>query len=344
LLLCKSKALALVRRFFASRGFVEWQTPRLVASPGIEVHLKGFETHYLDRKGGRKRCYLPTSPEFSLKKALCAGMDRIYEICRCFRNGGESGPLHQCEFTMIEWYRTYVDYEAIMRDVEELAYFLEKSLRCSAADRFRGRRIDWTPPWPRTSLKELFLRHCSIDLGRALKDLPYFRRQSSRFLSQDATEQAGFDDLFFQLFLSKIEPNLGLDKPEILYDYPAHMSALAATKPGEPAFAERCEVYVSGVELANGFTELNDPFEQRARFEAALREKRALGYPEVPVDQQFLQELEYGMPPAAGIALGLERLLMAIAGVEDIAMLFFLPHQWEQEDEQLLWPMQQEAE
>ena len=130
---------------------------------------------------------------------------------------------------------------------------------------------------------------------------------------------------------------MGLEKPEILYDYPVGISALAASKPGKPKFAERFEVYVAGVELANGFTELNDPVEHKARFQAALREKKRQGYPEVPIDGQFLKELEYGMPPAAGIALGVERILMTIAGGEHIDEFFFLPHKWDPDDHQRLW-------
>ena len=138
-----------------------------------------------------------------------------------------------------------------------------------------------------------------------------------------------------------LEPHLGQDKPEIVYDYPISMAALAAARPDQPSFAERFEVYVAGVELANAFTELNDPQEQRLRFQQTLREKRRLGYPEVPIDRQFLRELSHGMPPAAGIALGLERLLMALTGTEQIEALLFLPHQGDSAENQRLWPLQE---
>ena len=339
LLLLKARALELVRVFFASRGFVEWQTPRLVSSPGLEVHLQGFVTHYLNDRGHSQRCYLPTSPEFSLKKALCAGLERIYEICRCFRNGGEAGPLHQCEFTMLEWYRAFADYQAIMADVEELGIYLKDELDHTDSRRFRGKKIDWRPPWIRTSVQEVFSRYCSINLEKGVEDLEYFQTEAQRLLGERAPEAQDFDSLFFQLFLSFIEPHLGLEKPEILYDYPIGMAALAACKPGQPTFSERFEVYVGGVELANAFTELNDPVEQEKRFQDALRKKRRQGYPEVPIDRQFLRELGYGMPPAAGIALGVERLLMALTGSEHIDDLFFLPHRWDAGDDQRLWPL-----
>ena len=171
LLLLKSKGLRLIRSFFSSHDFVEWPTPQLVVSPGLEVHLQGFVTHYLDDRGLSRRCYLPTSPEFSLKKALCAGMERIYEICHCFRNGGETGPLHQCEFTMLEWYRAYADYRAIMSDVEELGIYLHEGLGFENSSAFRSRQIDWRPPWPRTSLQEVFDYHCGINLERGAEDL-----------------------------------------------------------------------------------------------------------------------------------------------------------------------------
>ena len=339
LLLLKSKGLRLIRSFFSSRDFVEWQTPQLVVSPGLEVHLQGFATHYLDDKGCSHHCYLPTSPEFSLKKALCAGMERIYEICHCFRNGGETGPLHQCEFTMLEWYRAYADYRAIMVDVEELGIYLQEGLQSKYFSTFRSRQIDWRPPWPRTCLQEVFEHHCGINLERGIEDLEYFQAEADRLLGDPAVEARDFDSLFYQLFLNFVEPQLGLAKPEILYDYPIGMSALAATKPGRPRFAERFEVYVAGVEIANAFTELNDPVEQEERFKAALREKKRRGYAEVPIDRQFLEELSHGMPPAAGIALGVERLLMAQTGTSQIADLFFLPHRWDVEVDQRLWPL-----
>jgi lysyl-tRNA synthetase class 2 len=338
-LVLKSRALTLIRTFFNSRGFEEWQTPRLVASPGLEVHLQGFVTHYLDRRGEKTRYYLPTSPEFSLKKALCAGMERIYEICRCFRNGGEIGPLHQCEFTMLEWYRAFADYRSIMDDVEELGIYLKEELYPADTPRFRGQDIDWRPPWFRTSLQEAFAQHCGIDLLRGVEDLGYFQAEANRLLGEKAEESEGFDELFVQLLVTFVEPQLGLERPEILYDYPINMSALAASKPGKPEFVERFELYVAGVELANGFTELNDPAEHETRFQEALREKKQRGYPEVPTDGQFLKELEYGMPPAAGVALGVERILMALTGGEHIDEFFFLPHKWDTEDHQRLWPL-----
>jgi lysyl-tRNA synthetase class 2 len=338
-LLLKTKALGCIRRFFDSRGFIEWQTPRLVVSPGIEVHLQGFVTHYRDSRGEARRCYLPTSPEYSLKKALCAGMERIYELCRCFRNGGESGPLHHCEFTMLEWYRAFADYRAIMVDVEELGWFLAQELKPEVAPSFRGVALDWRPPWPRRSLREIFFHYCGIDLERGLQDPEYFRRQAKRLLGEPREGDEDFDTLFFRLSLQLIEPRLGIGKPEILYDYPITMAALAAGKPGDPQVAERFEVYAAGVELANAFTELNDPVEQEARFHQDLAEKRRRDFPEVPIDAEFLRELGYGMPPAAGIALGVERILMALTDTSHINNLFFLPHRWDEEDEQSLWPL-----
>jgi lysyl-tRNA synthetase class 2 len=343
LLLLKTKTLGWVRRFLDSRGFVEWETPQLVPSPGIEVHLQGFVTDYLDARGGLHRRYLPTSPEFSLKKALCAGLERIYEFSRCFRNRGEAGPLHQCEFTMLEWYRAFADYRAIMADVEELGAYLAEEFGPEVAPSFRGRALDWRPPWPRRSLKEVFSRHCGIDLERGLEDPAYFRSESRRLLGETGEGEEDFDALFFRLFLDFIEPYLGLGKPEIIYDYPIDMAALAASKPEAPHFAERFEVYAAGVELANAFTELNDPVEQEARFRQALAEKRRRGYPVVPIDAEFLRELGYGMPPSAGIALGVERLLMALTGTHQISDLFFLPHRWDEEDDQRLWSLGKEG-
>jgi elongation factor P--beta-lysine ligase len=266
-------------------------------------------------------------------------MERIYEICHCFRNGGEAGPLHHCEFTMLEWYRAYADYRLIMNDVEELGIYLHEGLASENSSAFRSRQIDWRPPWPRTSLQEVFDYHCEINLERGIEDLEYFRTEALRLLGEGAVESQDFDSLFYQLFLNFIEPHLGLEKPEILYDYPISMAGLAARKIGRPKFAERFEVYVAGVEIANAFTELNDPLEQEERFREALEQKRQRGYPEVPIDRQLLEELRYGMPPSAGIALGVERLFMAQTGTEHIDDFFFLPHRWGTGDEQRLWPV-----
>jgi lysyl-tRNA synthetase class 2 len=230
-----------------------------------------------------------------------------------------------------------------MADVEELGAYLAEELGSEVAPVFRGGVLDWRPPWPRRSLKEVFSRYCRIDLERGLEDPAYFRSESHRLLGETGEGEKDFDALFFRLLLDFIEPHLGLGKPEIIYDYPITMAALAAGKPEEPHFAERFEVYAAGVELANAFTELNDPVEQEARFRQALAEKRRRGYPDVPVDTEFLRELGYGMPPAAGIALGVERLLMALTGTHRISDLFFLPHRWDEDDDQRLWSLDEDS-
>jgi lysyl-tRNA synthetase class 2 len=231
-----------------------------------------------------------------------------------------------------------------MVDVEELGWFLAEELGPEVSPSFRGIALDWRPPWPRRSLKEVFLHCCGIDLERGLQDPEHFRREAKNLLGEPGEGEEDFDTLFFRLLLELIEPQLGLGKPEILYDYPITMAALAAGKPGDPRVAERFEVYVAGVELANAFTELNDPVEQEARFHQALDEKRRRGYPGVPIDAEFLRELGYGMPPAAGIALGVERLLMALTDTSHINDLFFLPHRWDEKDDQRLWPLRDRSE
>jgi lysyl-tRNA synthetase class 2 len=240
--------------------------------------------------------YLHPSPELCMKRLLAAGLPRIFQISKCFRKG-ERGDLHLPEFTLLEWYRTGIDYQALMEECEALISFLAERLGRGETILYRGRDIDLRPPWERLSVSAAFDRYASLTLGQALSK-----------------------GCFDQVLVEEIEPHLGMTRPTFLYDYPAPLAALARLKPGNKALAERFEIYLAGLELANGFSELNDPREQRARFEA-VRQSRLLGgtaEKEVyPLPERFLQSLE-DMPEAAGIALGVDRLAMVFCGASRI--------------------------
>lgn len=307
-----------VRSFFQERGFLEIQTPSLVLSPGMEPSLGFFTTTYVDHRQRPHVYYLPTSPEFSLKKALCAGYERIYDIRPVFRNHGELGPLHHPEFTMLEWYRAYADYTAIMHDTEELVSFLACELVGKEPAPFRGIRISWEPPYPHKSVQEAWSQFVGIDLLACLQDPTYMHAQCQEALERALPADEDQTTLFHRIMLEIVEPQLGLDKPTILYDYPADLAALSVIKQGEPLLCERFELYIAGVEMANAFTELNDPREMALRIRRDRGLQMSAGMPQSPVDGQLLRALRQGMPPAGGIALGMDRLLMALLGISTI--------------------------
>jgi lysyl-tRNA synthetase class 2 len=325
----RSKMLSLMRTFFLDRGFMELTTPTLVPSPGMEAHLAGFETSYIDLNGTIRPFWLPTSPEFALKKALCAGFEKVFDIRPAFRNRGEVGPLHQPEFTMVEWYRAYEDYRRIMSDTEELVASLAWNLREYLSNTFRGIPISWEPPYPLLSVAEAFDEYAGIDLFACLHDEELFRRSCCKAVGRGLSEDEDWVSLFCRVMIELIEPHLGIEKPLLLYDYPAQLAALAIVKADQPLFAERFELYVAGVEIANAFTELNDPREMARRIRGARREQKKAGMTPSPVDGELLRALRQGMPPAGGIALGFDRLLMALLGVHNISSIVAFPHETE---------------
>ena len=335
-----------VRRFFRDRGFLEAETPIVVAHPGMEPHLDPFETAVTEAGGAVHPAFLITSPEYSLKKLLAGGVERVFDITKTFRNSepwgsqaGGDGGRHNPEFTMIEWYRAGADYTALMKDTEEM-------VAAAAADLFggrlqvtwQGRQIDFKPPWPRLSVAEAFERYAGIDLLRGLDDPEWFAA-TARSKGIDVNPSDSFDDIFFKIFIRDIELNIGLSevpavggetaslpshRPVILYDYPASMAALARLKPTDHRLAERFEVYCCGLELANAFSELNDATEQRRRLVQEQAQRQALGKPAFALDEQFLEAVGM-MPDAAGIAFGLDRLVMLLTDSRDIRDVLFFP-------------------
>ena len=265
-----------IRRFFLERNYLEVETPLLIPAPPPEVHIDAIRAD--DR-------YLHPSPELCMKRLLSAGYSRIFQISKCFRNE-ERGSLHLPEFTLLEWYRTGIDYRILMQECEALIVSISKGIGIGDRVDYRGQAIDLSPPWERISVVEAFNRYASLNM-------------------ETAFEKGRFDEILVQ----EIEPNLGVAKPALLYDYPASLAALARLKPNNPEFAERFEIYISGLELANGFSELTDPQEQRARFKKDQLNRSQSGKEVYPTAEKFLKSLEY-MPEAAGIALGVDRLAM----------------------------------
>ena len=304
-----------VRRFFDKRGFLEVDTPTLMPVPDLTPALASFQTTFEDPSGHAFPLYLQTSPEHQMKRLLAAGYNRIYQICRFYRNG-ERYPTHHPEFTGLEWYEAYVDYGQVMRTTEELVASFSVVLNGTCSVTYKDRVIDLSLPWPRITVREAFQTNTGMDLDLC-GTVDEFRGHASE-LGYETREDDTWDDLFHRLFAHAVEPALPVDRPVFLMEYPANLPSLAKQKPDDKRYVERFELYIGGLELGNAFTELNDPEEQRRRFDEQRAAKREHDGYTGPVDEALLAALRFGMPPAGGIALGVDRLLMLFADASTI--------------------------
>ena len=306
------KFLQEIRSFFLKEEFLEIQTPSLVVCPGTEPTLEVFSTQ-LNQGSQGKTLFLPTSPELHLKKALCMGFEKIFEIKNCFRNN-EFSEHHQPEFTMIEWYRAYQDLQAIEVDILALIRFLILQ--------FPNENINSPQSYRVASVAELFLEYAGATITATSTFEDYQKIAEKNKLSIRGADS--IDDYFFAIFINKVEPQIPKDQLLVVKDYPPFQAALARLTTA--GWADRMEVYFGGLELANGFNELNDPEEQSRRFEIDLAKKKSLGKSAIPRDQQFIDMMKSGMPPSAGIALGVERLFMVLFGIKNITETKLFPY------------------
>jgi lysyl-tRNA synthetase class 2 len=327
-LAARGRILDAVRDYFAASDYVEVDTPALQVSPGLEPHLKAFATVLHDPRDGIARPrYLHTSPEFAMKKLVAGGMARIWQLAHAYRDG-ERSATHHPEFSMLEWYRAGAGYRDLMTECEALLRCVQTAAGASAL-RWRGRSADARLPWQRLTVAEAFERHAGVDL---LATAPDPERPDAALLGAAAARIGiaphpgdDWESLFFRIFLERIEPSLGTPTPTILHDYPLALAALSRPKPEDPRLAERFELYVCGLELANAFGELTDPAEQRRRFASDRARKQALYGETYPVDEDFLAALEHGLPECAGIALGFDRLVMLATGADHIEEVLWAP-------------------
>lgn len=296
--------LVQVRQFFREKKFQEVKTPTLVKCPGTEPTLDVFETEFFFGSQ-RTRYFLPTSPELNLKKLLAEGAEKIFEVAAVFRNG-EKTERHSAEFTMLEWYRAFSSLQAIKMDVVEMVEIL--------CDRLKLERplevLSFTVP-------ELFKKYCHFDFKpeTTAEEL----KQLASQLQVDVSSATTIDDYFYLIFLAKIENQWPQDRLVFVEKYPPYQAALARI--GSDGWAERFEVYWRGLELGNAFHELNDPVLQRQRSQEDLDKKNQSGKAPLQLDESFFKALEFGLPPSAGIAVGLERLYMAMTQTQDISLL-----------------------
>jgi lysyl-tRNA synthetase class 2 len=273
-----------VRRFFIERQYLEVETPVRIPAPAPEAHIDAVATD---------QWFLQTSPELCMKMLLAAGFPRIFQICKCFRNR-ERGAKHLPELTMLEWYRAGGNYISLMEECEELLIYVAHRLRRRNKLVYRSRQIELPRPWQILPVADAFYKYGSKSMDEALAD-------------------GSFDEVM----AFEIEPQLGAPVPVFLCDYPAQHGALARLKPRDPMLAERFELYVAGVELCNGFSELTDAAEQRERFKKEQQLRRSLKKTVYPMPQKFLEALG-DMPEACGNALGLDRLVMLFADTDQI--------------------------
>lgn len=300
-LVARSRVLSLTRRYFEHERFLEVDTPLLVPSPGLDVHLDAMAAD-----GG----YLITSPEYQLKRLLVGGVPRAFQISHVFRKD-EVGARHNPEFTMLEWYRAFADVDDVMIDTEELVAGMVHALSGGIEVQVGDTVVNCEPPFERIPVAEAFERFANIKESDALT------------MSEKDEEQ------FFRLLVDVVEPSLAkIDHPVFLTEYPISQASLARAKPGDPRVAERFELYVGGIELCNGFGELTDAKEQRARFERDQKTRADIGKEVYPIDQRFLAALEEGLPPSAGNALGLDRLIALVTGEAEIGRVMPFPSDW----------------
>lgn len=289
----RAQIIRAIRDFFDSQGFVEVDTPLRIPANAPEEHIDPCVSADM---------FLHTSPEICMKRLLSQGYEKIYQICRCWRTG-ERGSRHLPEFTMLEWYRANADYTALMRDCEDLLLHVSTSIGMPGSIEYDQKSVQLDAGFTKITVRNAFI-NCTLDMEEALRN-----------------------NSFDELMVTTIEPSLPLSKPVLLLDYPIEMAALARPKPDNPLVAERFELYAGGMELANGFSELNDADEQRKRFENANQKRVEAGLSTLPMPEPFLRDLP-SMPPSAGIALGIDRLVMLFTGASRIDdVITFTPEQ-----------------
>lgn len=294
----RARLLARIRDFFADRLVMEVETPLLCHAGVTDPNLRNLETRCCLPGGDTaRRLYLQTSPEYAMKRLLAADAGAIYQIGRVFRDG-ESGPLHNLEFTMVEWYRPRLDYHDIMEEVEDLLVYTLGVPYCS-----------------RLAYAEAFRQYAGLDPLDAPLDALHRAAVALGLQADTRLDRDGYLDFILS---HAVAPKLGIERPTFLCDYPASQAALARLLPDDPRCAARFEVFIQGIEIANGFLELTDAAEQRRRFGADNARRQVLGLSAMPIDERLLAALEHGLPACAGVALGFDRLLMIATGARRI--------------------------
>ena len=316
----RQKIVSSIREFFQQKNFLELFTPILQPAVIPESYTDIFSTSLYDRNLKKSTRFLIPSPEVSVKKMIAAGLIRGYEITHCFRNRESGSNIHHYEFTMLEWYRTQAVYMDILKNFQNLLLFVAQTINGIKLLVYGKKKMDLSLPWKKISMNQALEKHAGISLSniRGEKISAVARKKGYSVKKNDAWEE-----IFNQIFLNEIEPYLGSgSKPTVIYDYPSPLAGLGKLKEGNPDIVERFEIYIGGLELADCCSELTDPEEQGLRFRKNLAEIKSFRKNPVIPDQDFLDAIKTGLPPCAGIAVGLDRLLMLFADKKNLKETF----------------------
>lgn len=329
--LIREKVIDSIRAYFKNNAFHEVETPLMLSVPGTEPYFNLFETKLQLVDGLEKPAYLATSPEYAMKKLLAADFGNIFQICKTFRNKESLGGTHNPEFTILEFYRVNVGYFEVMNDFSKMLGFICQSLKIDEKNFiYQGRTFNLSAPYPKFSVAELFKKYLNLNEDE-LFDLSAICRKALELgydLSglRPLSKDLAWEEVYNQLFLNEIEPKLmQFNQPVIVYDYPALQTALARKTKKDLRFAERFEVYLAGMEIGNAFGELTDAILQKKGLEADLNLRREMGKKEQKIDQDFLDALESGLPECSGMAVGIDRLVMLFANIENIDEILLFP-------------------
>ena len=310
----KFAVLRLLREWFWSQEFIEVESPAIVRLPGQEPNLSPMSIILHDEKKIAQRGYLHTSPEYTMKKMLASGWNKIFYLGKCFRDNESFGGLHNPEFTMLEWYRTKADYTVIMDDVSNLCGYI--------SERLKDYKIIRLNDFKKISMRELWEKGVKVDLDDYLGQEEMLELCKKTGFNPETEES--YEELFYRIFLNKIEPKLKNMGAVIIYEYPAKMASLSRLSKNNPNYAERFELYINGLEIANAFSELTDSHEQLKRLQAEQKERARLGKEVYDIDDEFIEAVGQ-LPESAGIALGVDRLVMALMGCQEIESVITLP-------------------
>jgi lysyl-tRNA synthetase class 2 len=326
----RHKAFKQIRAYFDQRSFLEIDAPILLDANAVEAQIDPLSTQVqsVDARSSRTK-FLATSPEIHMKRLLAHGAEQIYSLGPVFRDR-EDSPIHRTEFILLEWYRARSDLDDLILDCEQIFSELAITLNGSAVIRRSDQQdLDLSGPFDRVSVASAWEKYADIDLESALAQIAQGNKDALTKAvvksGESLRENADFDDAFTHIMLKKIEPQIGNHKPCVLFDWPAQTAALARLSPANPLFSQRFEIYCGGVELANAFSELTDPIEQRARFIEANEIRVSCERSQLPMPEEFLADLSK-MPASCGIALGVDRLIALISGKNDLRKVLCFPN------------------
>jgi len=307
-----------IRNFFHNRNYLETDTPIAVRLPGQEPYLNPIPVTITDPSNNTQKMYLQTSPEFAMKKLIATGMDKIFQICKCFRNNESWGGIHNTEFTMIEWYQK-VSLEDIMNEAEALFKYVAQKINVSEFS-YKDSKVNIQQQWDRISVKQLFKQHLDANLDQLLT------RDSVQALAKqrgyEVNEKYSYEDIFYKIFLNDIEPHLGKQKPVFVYDYPAQLCSLSKLSIDEK-YAQRTELYICGLELANAFGELIDSKKQNDNLKEDQKKRKQLKKDIYDIDKEFINSLNDINEDLSGIALGIDRMILLFNNTDEINEVIF---------------------